>query len=126
MLLGGLSKGVCALFAELALLAHRQGMLRDLTEATSRTYPGIAALVARMLPTYPRHASRRETEMSELEATARAAGMRPRVIEAVCRVHEEFARAWPPGASSAAGFEAADAAALIHELADRLKEAEVV
>jgi transposase-like protein len=64
--------------------------------------------------------------MSELEATARAAGITPSVIEAVRQVHEEFARAWPSGASTATGLETADAAALINELADRLKEAHVV
>jgi len=48
------------------------------------------------------------------------------VIEAVRQVHEGFARAWPTGASTATGLETADAAALINELADRLKEAHVV
>ena len=107
MLLGGLSKGVCALFAELALLAERQGMLDEMVEATAATYPGVAALAERMLPTYARHAGRRHTEMTELEATARAAGMTPDVVEAVCRMHGALARAMPGGTDSgAAGTDA--------------------
>ena len=101
MLLGGLSKGVCALFTELALLAERQGMLEEMIEAVSSTYGGVAALAERMLPTYDRHAERRLTEMNELEATARAAGMSPAVIEAVCRLHAALARAMPTGAAGA-------------------------
>jgi 3-hydroxyisobutyrate dehydrogenase-like beta-hydroxyacid dehydrogenase len=93
MLLGGLSKGVCALFAELAVLAHEQDMLDDLLEAATRTYPGITALAERMLPTYAKHAGRRATEMNELEATARDAGLTPRAIEGVVAFHEALAAA---------------------------------
>ncbi len=100
MLLGGLSKGICALFAELALLAERQGMLEEMLDATATTYAGVAAVAERMLPTYARHAGRRATEMEELEATARAAGLEPCVITAVRELHERFARAMPPGAES--------------------------
>jgi len=138
MLLGGLSKGVCALFTELALLAERQGMLEEMVEATTATYGGVAALAERMLPTYARHAGRRHTEMSELEATARAAGMNPAVIEAVCRMHESLARAMPAGpdadASSNANANArtndtnanghangGGLAASVRDLAERLK-----
>jgi len=125
MLLGGLSKGMCALFAELALLAGRQGMLDEMLEATTRTYPGVMTVVGRMLPTYPRHAGRRETEMGELEATARSAGMNPRVIGAVRAMHAELARAWPGGAA-ATGLEAADVAALVRELAGLMNDQQAV
>lgn len=91
MLLGGVSKGVCALFAELATLADRQGMLKPMLEATGEIYPGIAALVDRMLPTYAQHADRRVTEMLELEQTARAEGIDPTVIEAIRDAHEALA-----------------------------------
>jgi 3-hydroxyisobutyrate dehydrogenase-like beta-hydroxyacid dehydrogenase len=100
MLLAGLSKGVCALFAELAALAHEQGMLDELLEATTRTYPGITALAERMLPTYAQHAARRATEMSELEATARAAGVTPRVIEGIVKFHDALAEALADGPPS--------------------------
>ncbi len=91
MLLSGLSKGVCALFTELALLADRQQMLPELIETSARIYPGIWGLVERMLPTYPRHAARRGTEMAELEQTARSAGLEPRIITAIRNMHEALA-----------------------------------
>lgn len=119
MLLGGLSKGVCALFTELALLADRQGILADMLEAASRTYPGVTSIVDRMLPTYPRHAGRRETEMEELESTARGAEMAPGVIGAVRQMHADLARAWPVAPT---GLESADVASLIRELAHRLED----
>jgi 3-hydroxyisobutyrate dehydrogenase-like beta-hydroxyacid dehydrogenase len=93
MLLAGLSKGICALYVELALLAHRQGMSAELAEETSRIYPGIFALVERMLPTYAQHAGRRATEMHELELTAGTAGIEPCVIAAVRGLHQVLAAA---------------------------------
>lgn len=93
MLLAGLSKGVCALFLELGLLARRQGLLDELLQASSEIYPGISALAHRMLPTYARHASRRAMEMNELEQTLRSAGQQPCVVAAVRRLHEPLSRA---------------------------------
>ena len=91
MLLGGLSKGVCALFLELARVAERNGMLPEMLEAIRSIYPGIHALADRMLPTYALHAERRVTEMSELAATARAAGVEPCAIDAILKIHESLA-----------------------------------
>jgi 3-hydroxyisobutyrate dehydrogenase-like beta-hydroxyacid dehydrogenase len=91
MLLSGLSKGVCALFVETALVARRQGMLAEMTEAYAQIYPGIMAVVERMLPTYSQHAGRRAAETAELEQTARAAGLEPCVLAAVARLHEMLA-----------------------------------
>lgn len=112
MLLAGLSKGICALYAELALLAQRQGMAGELAEATSQIYPGIAALVERMLPTYAAHAARRVTEMQELEQTVRWAGLEPTIIAAVRSVHESIANASLDVAANAS------AASLIEKLAE--------
>lgn len=138
MLLGGLSKGLCALFAELAVLAHEQGMLDEMLEAVGRTYGGVAAVAERMLPTYAVHAERRHTEMSELDATARAAGLTPRVIDGVLAFHEALARAMDserdePTGGRAGGAAAGSAAAsrpglspLIQWIADRIDEREVV
>ena len=134
MLLGGLSKGLCALFAELALLAHEQGMLDEMLEAVGRTYGGVAAVAERMLPTYAKHAGRRHTEMSELEATARAAGLTPRVIDGVLAFHEAMARAMNAEGGAGAGggpggsapAHSAGLAPLIQSLADRIDEREVV
>ena len=115
MLLAGLSKGICALYAELALLAQRQGMQTEFAGATSQIYPGIAALVERMLPTYAQHTGRRVTEMQELEQTARSAGFEPCVIEAVRRLHENLASVSFDAAADAGGW---SAASLIERLAE--------
>lgn len=91
MLLSGLSKGTCALFLELALLAQQRGMLAEMIEASGSIYPGIAQLISRMLPTYAKHAGRRAEEMGELDATARSSGLESSVIEAVGQLHEMLA-----------------------------------
>jgi hypothetical protein len=107
-------------------------MLDEMVEATTATYAEVAALAERMLPTYARHAGRRHTEMSELEATARAVGMTPAVIEAVCRTHAALARAMPAGAGAGTDTNTgishpnsdgrrAGLAASIRDLAARLK-----
>lgn len=91
MLLSGLSKGVSALFTELALVAERRDMLEPTLAAFSEIYPGIAAVALRMLPTYPRHAARRAAEMRQVEQTARAAGIEPCVLAAVAQFHDALA-----------------------------------
>jgi 3-hydroxyisobutyrate dehydrogenase-like beta-hydroxyacid dehydrogenase len=106
MLLAGLSKGLCGLFAELALLAQCRGMLDEMLAASGEIYPGMMLVVDRMLPTYAQHAARRATEMNELQQTAVAAGLEPCVIDAVRRLHEEMAAASfdPVDAKQSSGF----------------------
>lgn len=103
MLLGGMTKGVCGLFLELATVAHRRGMLAEMIEACTMIYPGITVLIDRMLPTYTRHADRRATEMRELERTARNSGVEPCVVDAIRELHEQLA---------ALGFAEADGASV--------------
>jgi 3-hydroxyisobutyrate dehydrogenase-like beta-hydroxyacid dehydrogenase len=91
MLLGGLSKGLCALFLELAALAERRQMLPQLQEACEMIYPGMASVVNRMLPTYAQHAGRRATEMRELERMAEQSSLTPCMIEAVRELHDRLA-----------------------------------
>lgn len=90
MLLGGLTKGVCGLFLELAAVARKDGMLPEMMEACTMIYPGVASLIERMVPTYARHAGRRATEMREIELTARNAGADACVIGAVRKLHEQL------------------------------------
>jgi 3-hydroxyisobutyrate dehydrogenase-like beta-hydroxyacid dehydrogenase len=59
MLLGGISKGMCALFLELSALANRREMVGDFLKESKQFYPGVVSAVDRMLPTYPQHAPRR-------------------------------------------------------------------
>jgi 3-hydroxyisobutyrate dehydrogenase-like beta-hydroxyacid dehydrogenase len=91
MLLSGMSKGVCALFAETALVAHRRGMLKEMLEAYTLIYPGLMELVQRMFPTYAKHSPRRAAEMRELESSARASGIEPSTIIGARELHEQLA-----------------------------------
>lgn len=91
MLLGGLTKGMCALFLELATLAEQCRMFPEMMEACTTIYPGITALIDRMLPTYSQHAGRRSVEMRELEQTLENSGMGACVIAAVRQLHENLA-----------------------------------
>jgi 3-hydroxyisobutyrate dehydrogenase-like beta-hydroxyacid dehydrogenase len=101
MLLSGLSKGICALYTELALAARSQGMVDEFNRAAAQIYPGVMTLVERMLPTYAQHAARRATETREVEETAKAVGVDPRVLTAVRELHDLLA-AVPFGGSSSA------------------------
>jgi len=91
MLLGGLSKGTCALFLELSIVAQRQGILPEMLEATASIYPGIHALIDRMLPTYTHHAQRRAVEMSELTAMTLSNNIQPGIIKAIHHLHSQLA-----------------------------------
>jgi L-threonate 2-dehydrogenase len=110
MLLSALSKGICALFAETALIARRHDLLPELTEAATRIYPGIMTLVERMLPTYAQHAARRADEMRAVEQTAAAAAVEPCVLASVRELHERLA---------SIGFDASDVSlsSIIEQLA---------
>lgn len=92
MLLGGLTKGVCALFLELACTADQRQMLPEMMEACTMIYPSITTLIERMLPTYARHAGRRAAEMRELEQTVQNSAIEPCVTAAVRELHEELAK----------------------------------
>src|SRR5438270_676706 len=91
LLLSALSKGVCALFAETALVARRHDLLPELIDAATRIYPGVMTLVERLLPTYAQHAARRADEMRAVEQTASAAGIDPCVLAAVRELHQRLA-----------------------------------
>jgi 3-hydroxyisobutyrate dehydrogenase-like beta-hydroxyacid dehydrogenase len=92
MLLGGLSKGLCALFLELAVMAQRREMLPQMLEACGKIYPGVTTVIDRMLPTYALHAERRATEMRELDRTSRETAMEPCVIDAIRQLHDGLAQ----------------------------------
>ncbi len=108
MLLAGLSKGVCALFLELGILADSKAMLEPFMAQTRRIYPGLGELVDRMVPTYARHAVRRAVEMAELEETSARCVKTALVIPAVRAMHEALAQQTfppaPPDGWTAAGL----------------------
>ncbi|HEX7450013.1 MAG TPA: DUF1932 domain-containing protein [Pirellulales bacterium] len=80
MLLSGISKGLVALFLEIALTAREADLLDAFLENCDDFDPAIMSAVGRMLPTYPRHAERRAQEIGELEAMLRGLGLRPGMI----------------------------------------------
>jgi 3-hydroxyisobutyrate dehydrogenase-like beta-hydroxyacid dehydrogenase len=62
----GFNKGLVALFLEMVAAAGRIGLQHELVDCLRDFYPGSVATVDRLLPTYPRHARRREQEMAEV------------------------------------------------------------
>ena len=86
MLLSGLTKGVIALFVEMALAARQAGVLEALLAEYRQGYPGVLEVVDRILPTYPRHAARRGQEMAEVEKTLTHLGLCPAVVPGVRRL----------------------------------------
>ena len=80
MLLGGVSKGMVALFLEMSLIANETKLLDEMIEGCREYYPGFMTAIDRLLPTYPRHALRRGEEMKELERAVIALGLQPSMI----------------------------------------------
>lgn len=85
MLLGGMVKGIAALFIEMSAASRNAALLDDFLAQLSDAYPGIMTLIDRTLPTYPRHSARRVEELHELEATLRSLDVKPRVSTAARR-----------------------------------------
>lgn len=82
MMFSGLTKGLIALFLEMALVGRQAGFLEELLTCYRETYPALMELVDRLLPSYPLHAARRADEMRELEQTMRSIGLEPRMVVA--------------------------------------------
>jgi 3-hydroxyisobutyrate dehydrogenase-like beta-hydroxyacid dehydrogenase len=93
MMLGGMSKGLIALFLEMTLLAEEVGVLDKLLDCYQHFYPGVMTAVERILPTYPRHAARRVDEMRELESTMLAFGLEPCLVRGTRRLIDAVAQA---------------------------------
>lgn len=91
MLLGGMVKGMAALFIELSVAGHNAGLLEDFIATFTEAYPGIMTLIRRTLPTYPRHAARRKDELHELETTMRSLGVKPQLVAAARRSIDRLA-----------------------------------
>jgi 3-hydroxyisobutyrate dehydrogenase-like beta-hydroxyacid dehydrogenase len=75
VLLGGVSKGLNALFLEVGSIACRDGMLDSFLDECQAFYPAVMEAVDRMLPTYPRHAERRVSELEHVERLASDHGL---------------------------------------------------
>jgi 3-hydroxyisobutyrate dehydrogenase-like beta-hydroxyacid dehydrogenase len=92
MLISGLPKGLAALFLELALAAREAGLLEELLACYREAYPGVMAVVDRLVPTYPQHAGRRGEEMEEVEQMLLSLGLQPCLMTATRRLTAEVAR----------------------------------
>jgi 3-hydroxyisobutyrate dehydrogenase-like beta-hydroxyacid dehydrogenase len=97
MLLSGLTKGVLALFVEMALAARQAGVLERLLANCRADYPGVMEVVERVLPTYPRHAARRGQELAEVEATLSELGLSATVVPGVRQLIQAMERCWSAG-----------------------------
>jgi 3-hydroxyisobutyrate dehydrogenase-like beta-hydroxyacid dehydrogenase len=86
MMFSGLTKGLIALFLEMALTARQAGFLDKLLECYGETYPALMTLVERLLPTYPQHAARRADEVREVEQTMRSLSLDPHLLTEVRRM----------------------------------------
>ncbi len=60
-----LTKGLPALFLEIAGAAAKQGQLEAILSVLRKFYPGIVNFLERTLPTYPAYVSRRKCELQE-------------------------------------------------------------
>lgn len=92
MLLAGMSKGLVALFVEMALVARHSELLPEFLDETRRHYPAVMEMMDRLLPTVPRHARRRGAEMEELETMTERLGLRPGLIAECRRLYTELGR----------------------------------
>lgn len=72
LLMSGIAKGLPALFLEVAILAERANLLESFLQSCRLFYPSIMTVVERTLPTFPRHAARRVSEMADVEQMAEA------------------------------------------------------
>lgn len=96
MLLSGFSKGINALFLEMAQAAMQEHMVAALLKEYETVYPALMEIVRRLLPTYPERAKRRGQEMSEVVETLQALRVNSGVNEAVRETIQKLgAMTWP-------------------------------
>lgn len=94
LLLAGLSKGLNALFLEIAISSHNAGMMDEFLDETKQFYPGIMTAIDRMLPTYPQHAARRVVELQSIEDLATSVGAPRQIVQSARGLLQAVAGAW--------------------------------
>lgn len=82
LVISALSKTLVAMFLEIGTLAEKSDMLEPFLETCGLFYPGVMSAVERMLPTYPRHASRRADQLRDIEHFANTCDFSPGIIHA--------------------------------------------
>ena len=71
----GFNKGLVALFLKVMAAGEATGDPGPLLACLAEFYPGTVETLARLLPSYPRHAARRADEMGELAGWLRSEGL---------------------------------------------------
>ena len=71
----GFNKGLVALFLDVMAAGGAAGGSTELSTCLGEFYPGTLETLARLLPSYPRHAARRADELGELVRWLRAQGL---------------------------------------------------
>lgn len=95
-LLGGISKGLCALFLESGVIASKAGLLPAVLSECRAFYPGVMEALERMLPTYPEHSARRVSEMHNQQQLANCFGLSARMsTEALHWIAQAAQLDWP-------------------------------
>lgn len=92
MLLGGMNKGLAALFLEIALAADTMKALPGFLQEYKAGYPEVMSLIERMVPTYAVHARRRGEEVREIEEMLTALGRPATVVAGTCKMIESIAQ----------------------------------
>jgi len=91
MLMGGMSKGLAALFLQMTLAAREAELLEEFLTGCRHYYPDVVAAMEQVLPTYPQHAGRRTDEMHEVECALSSLGIRPGVVSEAKRLFAALA-----------------------------------
>lgn len=76
LMMAGVSKSLAALFLEMGALAERTELLEPFLEGCAHFYPGMMSTIERILPTYPRHAGRRVSELRAIQELGHEARLR--------------------------------------------------
>jgi len=80
MLMGGMSKGLAALFLQISLAAREADLVDEFLAGCRLYYPDVVAAMEQVLPTYPQHAGRRAEEMQEVEQAMSDLGLHAGVV----------------------------------------------
>jgi len=91
MLMGGMSKGLAALFLQVTLAAREAELLDEFLAGCRQYYPDVVAAMEQVLPTYPQHAGRRTEEMMEVERAMSDLDIRPGIVAEAKRLFAALA-----------------------------------
>lgn len=100
MSFGALNKGLIALFIEVVSVSESGGSSAILRDLLSEYYPDTIEIIRRLLPSYPKHVSRRVQEISEFVAWCEELDRECVVAQATLSILERLAGASLDGTRS--------------------------